>query len=59
LIYFFISLIQFYNRYPDIESDGYKYLCEISQLKAPCIIYSLGSANNYLFEEDMLAHTPC
>jgi len=47
------------RRYPKSNEDGMKYLCEVEQLKAPCVIYSLGSRNNYLFEDEMLKATPC
>lgn len=34
--------------------DGGKYVCDFESLKAPCIIYSIGSNGDYLFEEAML-----
>lgn len=40
-------------------ADGGKLVCGMQNLRAPCIIYSLGSSNNFLFEEAALAETPC
>jgi hypothetical protein len=39
--------------------DGGKFLCALSPLKPPCIIYSLGSRMDFSFEEDMLRTTQC
>lgn len=36
-----------------------KLLCAMSNLTAPCIIYSLGSRMEFEFEEAMLRSTPC
>lgn len=41
------------------SGDGGKWLCGIEKLKKGCVIYSLGSANVYDFEEAMLESTPC
>jgi len=46
-------------RYPESIEDGNKFLCEVERLTSPCVIYSLGSRNNYLFENEMLRVTPC
>lgn len=41
------------------EGDGGKVLCNITALAHGCIIYSLGSKNQFGFEEEMVAKTPC
>lgn len=39
--------------------DGGKLLCGLSSLPHNCVIYSLGSYNDFSFEEAMLSATPC
>ena len=39
--------------------DGGKWLCGLPALAPGCVIYSLGSNNEWDFEEAMLAETPC
>eukprot|EP00300_Choanocystis_sp_HF-7_P034606 c4746_g1_i1.p1 GENE.c4746_g1_i1~~c4746_g1_i1.p1 ORF type:complete len:350 (-),score=52.10 c4746_g1_i1:87-1067(-) len=39
--------------------DGSKWVCGIETLQAPCLVLSLGSNNDFRFEEDVLARTPC
>lgn len=39
--------------------DGGKWICGVENLKKGCVIYSLGSRNEYDFEEAMLENTPC
>jgi hypothetical protein len=39
------------------EADGGKLLCDLSKLKPPCLIYSLGSNGDYTFERDALKVT--
>lgn len=39
--------------------DGGKWLCALSQLPERCVIYSLGSNNDFGFEEAMLRYTDC
>jgi hypothetical protein len=34
--------------------DGGKMLCDLAALRAPCVIYSLGSRGDYTFEQDAL-----
>lgn len=41
------------------DGDGGKWLCQLGQPKAPCLIYSLGSYGEIDFEEAMIAATPC
>lgn len=41
------------------SGDGGKILCNLNQLQAGCMIYSLGSNNDFSFEESMLKNTPC
>jgi hypothetical protein len=41
------------------SGDGGKWLCSLTELKAPCTIYSLGSFGDIQFEEAMAANTPC
>lgn len=48
------------------EGDGSKFICgltdipqSLAQDKPKCTVYSLGSNGNYLFEEDVIARTPC
>jgi hypothetical protein len=43
------------------DGDGGKILCSLDSLatKTGCVVYSLGSANNYKFEEAILKETPC
>jgi Methyltransferase domain len=40
------------------DDDG-KYLCGVETLRAPCSIFSLGSHDQWTFEEEMLKLTPC
>ena len=42
-----------------IVGDGGKLLCGLTSLPRDCVIYSLGSANDFSFEETMLRATPC
>ena len=44
---------------PRAQKDGSKVMCSASGLEPPCIIYSLGSRNEYDFEQDMLERTSC
>eukprot|EP00123_Amoebidium_parasiticum_P021160 comp6263_c0_seq1/m.2082 comp6263_c0_seq1/g.2082 ORF comp6263_c0_seq1/g.2082 comp6263_c0_seq1/m.2082 type:complete len:365 (-) comp6263_c0_seq1:610-1704(-) len=39
--------------------EGGKWICTDLLEKEPCLIYSLGSNNEFSFEEVMLANTPC
>lgn len=39
--------------------DGGKWLCSLAELAPGCVIYSLGSRNEFDFEAAMLAATPC
>eukprot|EP00775_Hariotina_reticulata_P004381 gene4381-4633_t len=41
------------------DADGGKLLCDISKLRPPCLIYSLGSNGDYSFERDALNITQC
>lgn len=42
------------------EGEGGKFLCMTDELRAPgCVIYSLGSRQEYDFEESVLEETPC
>lgn len=41
------------------SDDGGKFLCSLDQLQEGCVIYSLGSNNNFQFEMSMLRETPC
>ena len=41
------------------SGDGGKWLCSVENMRKGCIIYSLGSRNEFDFEESMLATTPC
>jgi hypothetical protein len=41
------------------EADGGKWLCSMAELKAPCIVYSLGSWGVFDFEEAIASSTPC
>jgi len=36
-----------------------KVICGLSRLQAPCVIYSLGSNGNFIFEEAVSRNTPC
>ncbi|KAK9823889.1 hypothetical protein WJX72_006201 [[Myrmecia] bisecta] len=36
-----------------------KWICNVADMKAPCLVFSLGSFNDYAFEEAILQHTPC
>lgn len=38
-------------QYPSSGQDGSKYACDLRSLPKPCVIYSFGSAENYIFEE--------
>ena len=40
------------------RGDGFKWSCGLHLIKEPCIVYSLGSANNYQFEEALLDINP-
>lgn len=42
--------------YTDTDS---KVICGLSHLESPCIIYSLGSNGNFIFEEAVSESTPC
>ncbi|KAI8468758.1 MAG: methyltransferase domain-containing protein [Monoraphidium minutum] len=39
--------------------DGGKLLCDLGVLRAPCLVYSMGSNGDYGFERDILSRTPC
>jgi hypothetical protein len=39
--------------------DGRKAVCAPDQLVEGCVVYSLGSNNDFSFEDDILARTPC
>ncbi|KAL4425792.1 hypothetical protein ABPG75_009808 [Micractinium tetrahymenae] len=40
--------------------DGGKFICPSEALEQPgCVVYSLGSAGNFDFEEEVLKSTPC
>ena len=41
------------------EGDGGKFICGLPTLQPGCIIYSLGSAYDFGFENQMVALTPC
>lgn len=44
----------------EVYTDGEaKFVCGLSRLQAPCIIYSLGSDGNFAFEEAVSKKTPC
>lgn len=44
---------------PDgVEGFGYR-TCGLHTLQSPCVVYSFGSADDFDFEEDILARTPC
>jgi hypothetical protein len=38
----------------DQMRDGWKYVCGLSYITKPCVVYSLGSNNNMAFEKDLL-----
>lgn len=40
-------------------SDGGKWVCALDTLRAPCIIYSLGSNRQVDFEDEMVRNTVC
>jgi hypothetical protein len=46
------------ERYGNLE-DGGKLFCDLGVLQAPCLIISLGSRNEYSFEQDVLNRTQC
>lgn len=37
--------------YPSDGRDGSYYMCNMDKLQKPCVIYSVGSENNFIFEE--------
>lgn len=39
--------------------DGGKLLCGLKHLKQPCLIYSLGSSNDFSFELDLASNSEC
>jgi hypothetical protein len=41
------------------KMDGAKYVCSANRLTQGCTVYSLGSANDFNFEEDIIKETPC
>jgi len=41
------------------KGDGGKWVCAFENLKQPCLIYSLGSNNDFSFELDAFADTKC
>ncbi len=41
------------------NADGGKMFCDLGVLEAPCLLISLGSYNDYSFEQDLLAKTKC
>ena len=38
----------------DKYKDGWKYVCGLSYITEPCVVYSLGSSGNMAFEKDLL-----
>ena len=40
-------------------TDGYKFLCSLDHMPAPCVVYSLGSRGDFSFETAILEATPC
>ncbi len=36
-----------------------KFVCNMAELTHPCLVFSIGSFNDYLFEEAILLRTPC
>lgn len=38
----------------DIYKDGWKYVCGLSYITEPCVVYSLGSSGNMAFEKGLL-----
>ena len=43
----------------ECSADESKIVCGLSLLKAPCVVYSIGSNNQWEFELDVLSLTPC
>ncbi|CAB9523094.1 Pfam:DUF672 [Seminavis robusta] len=43
----------------DCGSDASKIVCGIQHLQEGCIVYSIGSNNNWIFEEEIYNMTPC
>ena len=43
----------------DCGSDQSKMVCGLNQLKAPCVVYSVGGNNMWEFELDVLSRTEC
>jgi hypothetical protein len=41
------------------DGDGGKFVCGLRNLKAPCVIYSLGSYNDFSFEQSVSDATLC
>ena len=39
-------------------TDGWKFTCGLRRIRAPCIVYSLGSAGNMAFEKEVLRVNP-
>ena len=44
---------------PMTWDDGGKLFCDIPTLKPGCVVYSLGSAGDFRFEQSMVEATPC
>jgi hypothetical protein len=42
----------------DRFKDGWKFTCGLQRIRAPCVIYSLGSAGNMAFEKGVLEDNP-
>ncbi|KAL7509805.1 hypothetical protein ACHAXN_006783 [Cyclotella atomus] len=38
--------------------DGWKYVCGLSHITDPCVVYSLGSSGNMAFEKELLTKAP-
>ena len=39
--------------------EGSHQLCDVSSLRAPCAVFSLGGNDEWSFEDAIIAHTPC
>lgn len=47
-----------WQKYWDEMKDGWKFVCGLRVLEAPCIVYSLGSCGNMAFEAAIMAAQP-
>ena len=43
----------------DCATDLSKFVCGVDQLKAGCVVYSIGGNNQWEFELDLVKKTPC